>query len=117
MRYAAVLPILLTVPHFATAQTAFDRSVAPFFAKNCNVCHNEKIASGNLNLAQFKTAASVAADRERWELVVKRIKAGEMPPQPMPRPNADEQRAAVAWIEGELDRLDRITPRPGCSPR
>src|SRR5262245_46167167 len=91
----------------ALAQPSFDRTVAPFLAKNCNGCHNEKVASGSLNLAQFQNAASVAANRDRWELILKRVKGGEMPPQPLPRPDAVEMRAATVWIEGELDRLDR----------
>src|SRR5262245_11796544 len=94
----------------ALAQPSFDRTVLPFLAKNCNSCHNDKLASGSLNLAQFKTAASVAANRERWELILKRVKGGEMPPQPLARPDSAEMHAMTGWVEGELDRLDRQAP-------
>ena len=62
----------------------------------------------------YNTRGSIAAHRERWELVLKRLKAGEMPPPAMPRPDQTELRAAMAWIELELDRLDsHATPDPG----
>src|SRR6187402_1526690 len=111
MQKPLLLPCLLMMASFgAAAQSSFDRAVLPFLTKNCNGCHNEKLSSGSLNLAQFKTAASVAPNRERWELLLKRLKAGEMPPPPMPRPNSVELRAVTGWIEGELDRLDRAAP-------
>lgn len=84
----------------------FDKAVQPFLATHCYGCHNEKLSSGKLNLTQYKTRASIVADRDRWDLVLKKIKGGEMPPQPMPRPAAAPLRAATTWIEGELDRLD-----------
>src|SRR5205085_5142081 len=52
--------------------------------------------------------------RDRWELVLKKMKAGDMPPQPLPRPADAELRAATTWIERELDRFDSMAkPDPG----
>jgi hypothetical protein len=91
----------------------FDSAVQPFLAKNCYGCHNEKLSSGQLNLTQYKTRTAIAADPDRWELILKRLKAGEMPPQPMPRPNEAELRTVTTWIEGELDRVSLAKPDPG----
>ena len=90
-----------------------DAAVLPFLAENCYTCHNQKLSSGKLDLTQYKTRASIAADPDRWEMVLKRLKAGEMPPQPMPRPNEAELHAATRWIEGELDRDSLARPDPG----
>ena len=82
------LPPLLAVLHVAafgqSPRGRFDSAVLPFLSKNCNGCHNEKVSSGTLNLVQYKTPDSVAVNRDRWELVLKRLKAGEMPPPPLP---------------------------------
>jgi len=64
----------------------FQTAVQPLLQAHCYGCHNSKLSSGQLDLTAFKTAASVAANRDRWELVLKRLKGGEMPPPPLPRP-------------------------------
>jgi hypothetical protein len=95
------------------SSAGFDSAVQPFLAKTCYACHNQKLRSGELDLSQYKTRASVAADPDRWEIILKRLKAGEMPPTPLPRPNQAELLAATSWIEGELDRVSLAKPDPG----
>jgi hypothetical protein len=92
---------------------SFESAVQPFLAKNCYGCHNQKLSSGKLDLTAYKNRASIASDPDRWDLILRRLTAGEMPPQPMPRPNAAELHAATAWIEGELDRNSLAHPDPG----
>ena len=107
------VPAKTPVPAKKTTPS-FDSAVQPFIANNCYGCHNGSSASGKLNLVPLKTAASVALHRDRWEVVLKRLQAGEMPPAPLPRPNSAELNAATTWIERELDRLDRLAkPDPG----
>lgn len=96
----------------ATAAT-FESAVQPFLAKNCYTCHNPTLSSGELDLTQYKTRAALAADADRWELILKRLAAGEMPPQPQPRPNAAELHTATVWIEKELDRNSAAKADPG----
>jgi len=91
----------------------FESAVQPFLAKNCYGCHNRELLSGNLDLTQYKTRAAIASDPDRWELILKRLTAGEMPPQPMSRPNQAELHAATTWIEAELDRNSLAKPDPG----
>ncbi len=94
--------------------TAFEKSVLPFFAENCYVCHNAKKQSGGLNLEAYKTAASITQNRERWEMVLLKLRTGQMPPAAMPRPDAAQSKAVIGWIEGEFARADRlIQPDPG----
>jgi Protein of unknown function (DUF1592)/Protein of unknown function (DUF1588)/Protein of unknown function (DUF1587)/Protein of unknown function (DUF1585)/Protein of unknown function (DUF1595) len=89
---------------------SFEKTVQPFLSQNCYLCHNEKLLSGGLNLQAYQTEAAVARDRERWETVLHKLEAGEMPPKGAARPDAERLRAVTAWIRAEFDRLDQSTP-------
>jgi cytochrome c551/c552 len=67
----------------------------------CLTCHNERTKSGGLVLDA--DVAKVAADRERWEKVVRKVKTGMMPPSGMPRPARQRLDAFVAALETRLD--------------
>jgi mono/diheme cytochrome c family protein len=67
----------------------------------CLTCHNERTKSGGLVLDA--DVAKVAADRERWEKVVRKVKTGMMPPSGMPRPARQRLDAFVAALEARLD--------------
>jgi hypothetical protein len=46
--------------------------------------------------------------------VLEKLRAGEMPPKAMPRPNEAELKAVIGWIESEFERADQsATPDPG----
>lgn len=93
---------------------SFDRSIQPFLAKNCYGCHNEKLKSGDVNLAGFKTSASVGGNPEIWEKVGVKLQDGTMPPKGMPRPAQAEIGAVTAWVKAELTRAELATkPDPG----
>jgi len=97
-----------------SASSDFGKSVLPFLVENCYACHNARRKSGELNLEQYKTAASMARERETWEHVLQKLQTGEMPPQGAPRPDAAELKAVVSWIEKEFARADRLAkPDPG----
>ncbi len=87
--------------------SGFQTTIQPFLAKNCYGCHNAKAKVAGLNLQAYAGAASLAENREMWETVLRRVKAGEMPPKPLPRPNPDELRAVTNWMESEFDSIDQ----------
>src|ERR1043165_5841680 len=95
----ATAAVTIALGQQARTPASFDKVVQPFLAKNCYGCHNEKLSSGKLNLTEYKTRASVAAGRDRWNVILKKLKGGEMPPVPLPRPNAGDLRAVTGWIE------------------
>lgn len=119
------LGAVLVLPYFPNGhaqkpQTAaiFETTIQPFITENCAACHNSKRASGELNFEKYKTAAAITQEgthnREEWELVVQKLKTGEMPPKGMPRPDEAELKAVIRWIESEFDRADRMAkPDPG----
>ena len=51
----------------------------------CAGCHNEKSKQGNFVLSTLDVA-NVGHDAERWELVVRKLRARSMPPAGRPRP-------------------------------
>lgn len=92
----------------------FNKTVQSLLRQNCSGCHNEKLASGGLNLAPFMQAESVAAHREGWERILAKVRTGEMPPKGLPRPPADQLHSFIQFINAEFDRADRLVkPDPG----
>ncbi len=109
------LVAFLLLPALASAAApgdGFANTVQPFLRYNCVACHNEKLSSGEVNLAQYLTedTASALKDRERWELVLQKLRAGEMPPKGIPRPAPDQVAAVTNWVESTYARIDRDAP-------
>jgi Protein of unknown function (DUF1592)/Protein of unknown function (DUF1588)/Protein of unknown function (DUF1587)/Protein of unknown function (DUF1585)/Protein of unknown function (DUF1595)/Planctomycete cytochrome C len=96
------------------SQAEFDQTVRPFITKNCYACHNEKVRTADLNLGEFKTAASMVADPETWEKVTHRLQDGTMPPKGFPKPPAADVTKITAWIHEELAKAEQAAkPDPG----
>ncbi len=92
----------------------FNKSVQPFFSKNCYLCHNSELKSGNLNLEAYKTADAIKQDGNRLDRVLQKLSAGEMPPKGMPRPDETELKTIIRWLESETKRANAPTaPDPG----
>jgi mono/diheme cytochrome c family protein len=93
----------------APSNDSFETAVKPMIQQNCIVCHNAKALTGGLNLQRFlnESAPEALKDREVWEKVDEKLKAGEMPPPGMPRPAADRVTAATQWIEQQYAFEDR----------
>lgn len=70
--------------------------------KHCLGCHNDKLKTAGLSLEKL----AVEAHPGEWEKVVRRLRARQMPPQPLPRPADREYAAAVQALEARLDRVD-----------
>ena len=81
--------------------------------KYCVTCHNATINTANLKLDQLDLA-HLGADAATAEKVVRKLRAGMMPPAGMPRPDAATLNGLVDWLEDELDR-NAVThlPPPG----
>src|SRR5258708_1545440 len=89
----------------------FENSVQPFLAKNCYVCHNGTLSSGGLSLESYKSTSGAMAARDRWEMVLRRLEANQMPPKDLPRPNAAQVRVVTQWIRQTFD-LQPPAPKP-----
>src|SRR5438046_9219054 len=76
----------------------------------CVTCHNQRAKTAGLMLDKMDPA-HVAQDREAWEKVVRKLRAGMMPPQGMPRPNDATYEALTVALENELDRAAAQQPK------
>jgi hypothetical protein len=78
----------------------------------CVGCHNQRTRSGNLALDDLDVT-NVGAQPQTWEKVVRKVRAGMMPPIGRPRPDEPAQDQFVSWLSGELDRAFDAHPNPG----
>jgi len=78
----------------------------------CQVCHNDAMMTGNLSLAGFEVEN--APNRpETAEKMIRKLRAGMMPPPGMPRPSPDTLLALVEELETRMDREAIVNPNPG----
>jgi hypothetical protein len=90
-----------------------------FLNQYCVGCHSEKMKAAGLDSARRLTMdsldpASVEKDREKWERVVRKVRAGQMPPLGVKRPDPVQFDTMIASFESELDRTaSPFTPPPG----
>ena len=104
-----LMPILLAAASATAADSRgmdrdlkrqFPRVVRPFLDTYCLDCHGPQKPKGDLDLSPFTTPESVTKDLQRWELVLERLEAGEMPPKKADHhPTAIENRDMVRWIQ------------------
>ncbi len=78
----------------------------------CVPCHNEKARTGGLSLERADLA-DVPEGAETWEKVIRKVRAGMMPPPNAPRPDVAQLNALAAFLETSLDRAAAAKPRPG----
>jgi hypothetical protein len=108
------VPILVCAFAFsgAAADPTFDKTVAPVLNSTCSPCHNEQLASGGLNIAAFTHAASLTESRDGWDIILRKLRSGDMPPKGVPRPAQLD--AVIQYLQAEFDKTDRNTkPDPG----
>jgi len=81
----------------------------------CLSCHTEAARQrGTVPVAlEGLDLSRVGADAETWELVVRKMRAGLMPPSGMPRPEPAAADAFADFIESALDRAAATNPDPG----
>jgi cytochrome c5 len=79
----------------------------------CVTCHNVKLKTANLLLDELDIA-HIGQHAEIGEKVVRKLRAGMMPPKGMKRPDPATLNAFVVWTENELDRSAVTSvPSPG----
>lgn len=112
--------VLLPVTFFSilsmasSAPPTFDTAVKPVLSKSCMPCHNDRLASGSLNLTAFSNPASILQHREEWERVIRKIRTGEMPPKGIPKPPEAQMEELMSFVRSEFEKADKnVKPDPG----
>ena len=78
----------------------------------CVTCHSARLKSGDLVL-ENADVAHVANNVDLWEKVVRKLRAGVMPPQGARRPDDATMHALIASLETSLDQAAEARPNPG----
>ena len=93
----------------------------------CVTCHNQRTVDGQNERPSALTSqlratglaldaldvSEVAADGARWEAVVRKLRAGLMPPAGRRRPDQATLDEFRGWLETELDAAAAARPNPG----
>ena len=80
--------------------------------RHCVACHNDRALTGGLSL-QSLDITDVGGNVDVLEKVVRKLRAGQMPPEGRPRPDADAVDTFAGALETALDRVAAADPNPG----
>ena len=81
-------------------------------AQYCTRCHSERRRTRDLVLEGFDIA-DAAERRPTIEKMIRKLRAGMMPPAGMPRPEPEDLAAMVTELENTMDRIAAADPDPG----
>jgi len=107
------------MPGQSSAQTSAAKQTTPVAEQRklidqyCVGCHNARLKTANLLLDQLDLN-HLGDHAEIGELVVRKLRAGVMPPTGLPRPAPAVMESLITSMEGELDRSAKTyLPPPG----
>jgi hypothetical protein len=82
--------------------------------KYCVTCHNERAKTGGIVLEKIDVDHP-AASAELWEKVIRKLRAGLMPPSGAPRPDRAVLDKFRASLETAIDQAAASKPTPGAT--
>lgn len=100
--------VLGLTAHRAAAQVPDGQLITRY----CVTCHSERLKSGGLVL-EGRSLTRVASDADVWERVLRKLRAGQMPPVGSPRPEAQAATAFTRSLASALDAAASAAPDPG----
>ena len=101
--------------HAPAATTMLPAEQTAVVKQYCAGCHSERGKAGGLSLAAFD-ATTVEAHGETTEKMIRKLRAGMMPPSGARRPDAAVLSGLAAAFEGRMDRVAALKPNPGSRP-
>jgi hypothetical protein len=82
----------------------------------CVTCHNERLKTAGLALDTLTLNRLGETNAETWEKVVRKVRAGLMPPAGAKRPERGSLDAFAKSIEDSIDHFAANNPNPGRAP-
>jgi mono/diheme cytochrome c family protein len=112
---AAAASLVLGSPARISGQAdEFETVVRPILTQTCVQCHGDQRPAGGMSVTELTSAASLVQHREAWEAILRRLRAGDMPPAGTRRPDAALMNAMTAYIERSFEKVDASAkPDPG----
>ena len=83
-------------------------AVSSFSRTYCETCHNDRLKTAGLSLQGL----ALDRDAETWEKVVRKVRAGMMPPAGAKRPDRPLLDTFAGSIESAIDRAAAASPIP-----
>lgn len=105
-----VAPATGLQPSRADNAVTGEAGMREFLARHCADCHGDSKPEGDVTLSWPADEADLLAQRNIWETAVRRVEAGEMPPQDQPRPDAAEAASFVAGMRQRYAEADLRAP-------
>ncbi|WP_238326036.1 DUF1592 domain-containing protein [Bryobacter aggregatus] len=81
----------------------------PILDRYCAGCHNEKLKTAGLSIA----AVDFHQDSAAAEKIIRRLRARQMPPPGLPRPDEATYQSLVTALEASVDKAALANPNPG----
>src|SRR5262245_15909116 len=78
----------------------------------CVTCHNERLHTAEIVLDKADVGTP-AGNPALWEKVLHKLRAREMPPPRLPRPDSATYDSLANYLEGQLDQAAEAKPNPG----
>jgi mono/diheme cytochrome c family protein len=85
---------------------------ASLISEYCVTCHNDKGKAGGLSLVTFDPSRA-DRDPEVAEKIIRKLRAGMMPPPGVKRPEPATLKEFTASLEGRIDSAAALNPNPG----
>lgn len=81
----------------------------------CVLCHNpDGLAQATGLFFNEVDIATLSDHPEMAETIIRKLRAGLMPPYPFPRPDSERLNGMIAWLEDEVDeKAETFLPPPG----
>ncbi len=77
----------------------FAQTVRPFMTRYCIGCHSGDAPAAQFDMRPYSTVDAVVRDHARWNLIMERLAAKEMPPSQGPQPATESRQQVVGWIQ------------------
>lgn len=119
-QFLILLPLVATINSMGVLaqDSTNDPEIAGYRAmlnQYCVACHTpEGIADRTGLFFREVDLGTMAEHPERTEKIIRKLRAGLMPPYPFPRPDAELYENFIAWMENEIDSsTEPYLPAPG----
>jgi hypothetical protein len=93
----------------------FSNKIHPFLEQYCFECHSQKKHKGNLDLTRYSNTQFVIDDYRRWDVILEKLVANEMPPEDADEHPAVELRQQIIdWFQKLRNQeIERNSGDPG----